>query len=62
MTGVIWQNLIKSAKEQGTLNNGQVGGQAGRDANTLTLMEELKTDISRCSQKLLMNFDNDAAS
>eukprot|EP00957_Ditylum_brightwellii_P200361 15275124-Ditylum_brightwellii.AAC.1 len=24
-------------------------------------MEELKADISRCSRKALMNFDNDAA-
>eukprot|EP00957_Ditylum_brightwellii_P014629 1102570-Ditylum_brightwellii.AAC.1 len=60
--GIIWQNTIKSAKEQGTLNNGQVEGQAGCNANTLTLMEELKTDISRCSQKSLINFDNDVAS
>eukprot|EP00957_Ditylum_brightwellii_P074725 5679665-Ditylum_brightwellii.AAC.1 len=62
MTGIIWRNLIKSSEEGQTLNNGQVGGRAGCEANTLTLMEELETDISRCSQKALINFDNDAAS
>eukprot|EP00957_Ditylum_brightwellii_P135520 10333261-Ditylum_brightwellii.AAC.1 len=60
--GIIWQNLIKYAKEQGTLNSSQVGGRAGCNANTLTLMEELKTDISRCSRKSLIKFDNDVAS
>eukprot|EP00957_Ditylum_brightwellii_P089964 6851272-Ditylum_brightwellii.AAC.1 len=61
MTRIIWHNLIKSSEEQQTLNNNQVGGCAGRDANTMTLMKELKTDISQCSQKALINFDNDAA-
>eukprot|EP00957_Ditylum_brightwellii_P207733 15354296-Ditylum_brightwellii.AAC.1 len=39
----------------------QVGGCAGCDTNALTLMEVLKTDISRCSRKVLINFDNNAA-
>eukprot|EP00957_Ditylum_brightwellii_P092805 7066201-Ditylum_brightwellii.AAC.1 len=61
MTRIIWHNLIKSSEERRTLNNGQVGGCAGCNANTLTLMEELKTDISQCSRKALINFDNDTA-
>eukprot|EP00957_Ditylum_brightwellii_P135099 10300535-Ditylum_brightwellii.AAC.1 len=60
MTGIIWHNLIKSSKEQQTLNNGQVGGRAGCNANMLTLMEELKTDIIWCSRRALINFDNNA--
>eukprot|EP00957_Ditylum_brightwellii_P060107 4564594-Ditylum_brightwellii.AAC.1 len=62
MTGLIWQHLIKSSKERRTLNNGQVGGCTRCNANTLTLMEEFKADISWCSRKALLNFDNDAAS
>eukprot|EP00957_Ditylum_brightwellii_P120871 9218500-Ditylum_brightwellii.AAC.1 len=38
-----------------------MGGQAGHDANTLTLVEELKNDICHCSCNSLVNFDNDAA-
>eukprot|EP00957_Ditylum_brightwellii_P117231 8940753-Ditylum_brightwellii.AAC.1 len=62
MTGIICQNLIKSSEERKTINNCQVGGRASCNVNTLTLMEELKNSISRCSRKVLINFDNNATS
>eukprot|EP00957_Ditylum_brightwellii_P020860 1573464-Ditylum_brightwellii.AAC.1 len=62
MTGTIWQNLLKSSEERQTLNNSHVGGHTKCDANMLTLMEELKTDISQCSRKALINVDKKAAS
>ena len=56
-----WQNLVRLSDTRNTIHQGQVGGRAGHDANTLTFMEEMKNEISYCSQKLLVNFDNNAA-
>eukprot|EP00957_Ditylum_brightwellii_P053093 4025842-Ditylum_brightwellii.AAC.1 len=61
MKGIIWQNLIKSSEARRTLNNSQVGGCTRCNTNTLTQMEKLKTDISWCSRKALISFDNNAA-
>ena len=52
---------MRSSEIRNTIHKGQVGGRAGHDANTLTFMEEMKNEISHCSQKPLINFDNDAA-
>eukprot|EP00957_Ditylum_brightwellii_P037060 2806133-Ditylum_brightwellii.AAC.1 len=38
-----------------------MGGRARQDATTLTFMEIMKNDVGHCSQKSLVNFDNDAA-
>eukprot|EP00957_Ditylum_brightwellii_P072202 5488715-Ditylum_brightwellii.AAC.1 len=38
-----------------------MGGRAGQDTTTLTFMDKMKNDISWCSRKSLVNFDNDAA-
>eukprot|EP00957_Ditylum_brightwellii_P055127 4178534-Ditylum_brightwellii.AAC.1 len=62
MVGIIWWNLIRLSEERKTVKNGQVGGRAGCDANTLTFMEELKKDISYYSRKALINFDSYVAS
>eukprot|EP00957_Ditylum_brightwellii_P174172 13260245-Ditylum_brightwellii.AAC.1 len=62
MVGIIWRSLIQSSEERNAINTRQVGGRAGCDANTLEFMEELKNDISQCSRKALINFNNDAAS
>eukprot|EP00957_Ditylum_brightwellii_P031646 2400208-Ditylum_brightwellii.AAC.1 len=45
LVGIMWENLIKSSEERGTLNPGQVDGCAGYDANALIFMEEMKTEI-----------------
>eukprot|EP00957_Ditylum_brightwellii_P049151 3729125-Ditylum_brightwellii.AAC.1 len=58
----MWQNLDQSLEDRNTIHQGQLGGRAGHDANTSTFMEEMENEISYCSQKLLVNFDNDAAS
>ena len=43
-----------------TINKGQIGGRPGLDANILTFLDEIKNNITRCSRKPLVNFDNDA--
>eukprot|EP00957_Ditylum_brightwellii_P115752 8830148-Ditylum_brightwellii.AAC.1 len=58
----MWRIIVQSLEARNTIHQGQVGGWAGHDANTLTFMEEIKNEISYCSQKPLVNFDNDAAS
>eukprot|EP00957_Ditylum_brightwellii_P043840 3324178-Ditylum_brightwellii.AAC.1 len=57
----MWRKLVKSSKERFTINDGKIGGRAGHDENTLTLIKELKNDIYHCNQKSLINFDNDTA-
>eukprot|EP00957_Ditylum_brightwellii_P070228 5335119-Ditylum_brightwellii.AAC.1 len=61
LIGVTWHNLVQSLEARNTIHQGQVGGRADHDANTLTFMEEMKNEISYCSQKPLVNFVNDAA-
>eukprot|EP00957_Ditylum_brightwellii_P205927 15346031-Ditylum_brightwellii.AAC.1 len=61
MLGIVWRNLIRSSEKRNTINNGQIGGRAGQDANTITFMEEIKCGITKCSRKPLVNSDNDAA-
>eukprot|EP00957_Ditylum_brightwellii_P204766 15340755-Ditylum_brightwellii.AAC.1 len=57
----MWQNFVQSSEDRNSIHQGQVGGRAGHDANMLTFMEEMKNEISYCSQKWLVNFDNNAA-
>eukprot|EP00957_Ditylum_brightwellii_P147614 11241655-Ditylum_brightwellii.AAC.1 len=54
--------MISMSKKQGTINRGLHGGRKGHDAQTLSLIEELKYDISYSLRKTSINFDNDAAS
>eukprot|EP00957_Ditylum_brightwellii_P053999 4090122-Ditylum_brightwellii.AAC.1 len=50
------------SEKQGTINRGLHNRRKGHDAQTLSLIEELKNDISYSLQKTLINFDNNAAS
>eukprot|EP00957_Ditylum_brightwellii_P130416 9948917-Ditylum_brightwellii.AAC.1 len=59
---LIWKELIEEAEKRGTINRGLHCGWQGHDAKILSLVEELKCDISYSSRKLLISFDNDAAS
>ena len=52
---------MRSSEIQNTIHKGQVGRRAGHDVNTLTFMEEMKNEISHCSQTPLVTFDNGAA-
>jgi hypothetical protein len=58
--GVKWRQLMKHAEAHKTLNEGQYGSHAGREATALNFLEALKNDISHCSRKPLLNLDNDA--
>jgi hypothetical protein len=60
--GIKWKQLLHHAEATNILHGGQYGGRPGREATTLTFIEELKTDICYASRKPLINFDNDAAS
>ena len=46
----------------GTINKGLFGGRPGREAQSLTFLEELKYDLSILTRRTLFHFDNDAAS
>jgi len=45
-----------------TINEGLFGGRPGREAQSLTFLEELKYDLSILTRRTLFHFDNDAAS
>jgi hypothetical protein len=59
---VKWRQQIYAADKQKLVNPGQYGSYPGREATSLTFLEELKTDIAYCSRKPIINFDNDASS
>eukprot|EP00957_Ditylum_brightwellii_P051621 3914791-Ditylum_brightwellii.AAC.1 len=42
LIGVMWWNLVQSSEDRNTIHQGQVGGRAGHDVNTLAFMEEMK--------------------
>ncbi len=52
-------NKWNEKKDQ--INIGLYGGRNGCEANAVSLLEELKTDISYSTRKSLTLFDNDAA-
>eukprot|EP00957_Ditylum_brightwellii_P115386 8800368-Ditylum_brightwellii.AAC.1 len=60
--GLMWKDLFYSSEKRGTLNKGLCGGRCGHNAQTISLIKELKYDICYCLRKPLVNFDNDAAS
>eukprot|EP00957_Ditylum_brightwellii_P178301 13579755-Ditylum_brightwellii.AAC.2 len=60
--GLMWKDFLSSPEKQGTLNRGLHGGRRSHDAQTLSLIEELKHNICYCSRKSLINFDNNTAS
>jgi hypothetical protein len=60
--GIKWKQLLHRAEATNLLHGGQYDSRPGREATTLTFIEELKTDICYASRKPLINFDNDAIS
>eukprot|EP00957_Ditylum_brightwellii_P135554 10335841-Ditylum_brightwellii.AAC.1 len=44
--GDLWKELITMSEKQGTINRGLHGGRKGHDTQTLSLIKELKYDIS----------------
>jgi hypothetical protein len=59
---VKWRQLLRHADAKHLLNEGQYGGRPGCEAQSLTLLEELKYDLSYLTRRTLVNFDNDASS
>jgi hypothetical protein len=62
LLAVKWRKLLHAADAPGLLNEGQFGGRPGCEAQFLTLLEELKYNISYLSRRSLFNFDNNALS
>eukprot|EP00957_Ditylum_brightwellii_P202934 15332488-Ditylum_brightwellii.AAC.1 len=60
--GLMWRDLLSSSEKCSTINRGLHNGRHGHNAQMLFLTEELKYDKCYCSRKLLINFDNNAAS
>ena len=58
--GLKWKDAIHKAQTSGTLHPGQYGSRPGREANTVTLLEELRLDYSLLTRRPFANFDNDA--
>jgi hypothetical protein len=62
LLAVKWRQLLHLADKSGLLNEGQLGGRPGCEAQSLTLLKEIKYDISYMSRSSLFNFDNDTTS
>ena len=62
LLAVKWRQLLRSADDNNLINEGQYGGRPGCEAQSLTLLEELKYDLSYLTRRSLVNFDNDATS
>lgn len=59
---VKWRQLLRAADNKDLINAGQYGGRPGCEAQSLTLLEELKYDLTYMTRRTLFNFDNDASS
>jgi hypothetical protein len=59
---VKWRQLLQAADLLGLINEGLFGGPPGREAQSLTFLEELKYDLSIVTRRTLFHFDNDATS
>eukprot|EP00957_Ditylum_brightwellii_P163626 12458238-Ditylum_brightwellii.AAC.1 len=62
LLGLAWRTHIQSVEKRVTINEGLYGGRKGRDATTISLLEELKNNICYTTRKSLTTFDNNAAS
>ena len=62
LLAIKWRQLLHSADKAGIVNEGQFGGCPGCEAQSLTLLEELKNDILYLIRRTLFNFDNNASS
>ena len=59
---VKWRQMLHKANNDNLIHEGQYGGRPGCEAQSLTLLEELKYDLSYLTRRSLFNFDNDASS
>ena len=62
LLGMQWREMIYNSEKLGTLNEGQFGSRPGHRASDVTMIEEMKNEISRASRKSIINFDKDATS
>ena len=59
--GAKWRATVQKGSKEKTLHCGQYGGCPGRQAQTVTLMEELRRDYSLLTRTPYTNFDSDAS-
>ena len=62
LCAIKWRSTLHFAVNNHLINEGQYGGRPGCEAQSLTLLEELKYDLSFLTRRSLFNFDNDATS
>ena len=60
--GATWRAAVQKGSKGKTLYCGQYGGCPGRQAQTVTLMEELRRGYSLPARTPYTNFDSDCAS
>ena len=56
--GAKWRAAVHKSSKEKTLHSGQYGGCPGRQAQTVTLMEELRRDYSLLTRTPYTNFDS----
>jgi hypothetical protein len=62
LLAIKWRKLLHLSDNKGLINERQYGGRLGCEAQSLTLLEELKYDLSYLTRRTLFNFYNDATS
>ena len=60
LLGVKWREALQNADDHDLIHPGQFGGRPGRQATTLTLMEELRFDYARSTREAQAQVDEDA--
>lgn len=59
---VKWRQMIRQMDQHNQIHQGQYGGRPGYEAQSMALLEELRTEASYLTRRSLLTFDNDAAS
>jgi hypothetical protein len=54
LLGMKWREMIYNSEKLGTLNEGQFGSRPGHRASNVTMIEEMKNEISRASRKSML--------
>ena len=59
LLGLKWRTAMQKVRDEESLNRTQYGGVPGREAQTITLLEELQLDYSLLTRTPYSNLDTD---
>ena len=59
LLGLKWRTAMQKSRDEDTIHRSQYGGVPGREAQTVTLLEELRLDYSLLTRTPYSNLDND---